>query len=82
MEWFLYFLNNANLMTQQLLLELFMLPNSVIHQLNFWINRKNGGCLHFSNVYIWRHSAVYSLPQIAIVYTAGRFLSNKVVMVG
>jgi len=35
----------------------FMLPNSVIHQPNFWIERKNDGHLHFSNVYLWRHSA-------------------------
>jgi len=27
-------------MTRQLLLETFMLPNSVIHQQNFWIERK------------------------------------------
>ena len=57
MEWFLYFINIAILMTWQLLLETVMLPNSVIHQLNFWIERKNDGHLHFSNVYLWRHSA-------------------------
>jgi len=49
-------------MTQQLLLATFMQPNSVIHQPNFWIERKNGGHLHVSNVYLWRHSAMYSLP--------------------
>ena len=81
MEWLLYFINNANLMTQQLL-EIFMQPNIVIHQPNFWIARKNGGHLQFSNVYLWRHSAMYSLSSIAIVYTAGRFGSNKAAMVG
>ena len=31
----------------------------------------------------WRHSVTYSLPYIvAIVYTAGRFLSNVSAMVG
>ena len=34
MELFLYFINNANLMTQELLLATFMQPNSVIHQPN------------------------------------------------
>ena len=32
MKLFLYFTNNANVMTQQLLLATFMQPNSVIHQ--------------------------------------------------
>jgi len=49
-------------MTQQLLLATFMQPNSVIHQSNFWIERKNGGHLYFNNVYLWRQSAVYILP--------------------
>ena len=62
MERFLYFINNVNLMTWQLLLETVMLPNSVIHQPNVWIERKNVGHLHFSNVYLWRHYVVYSLP--------------------
>jgi len=46
-ELFLYFTNNANLMTQRLLLATFMQQHSVIHQPNFWIKRKNGGHLHF-----------------------------------
>ena len=69
-------------MTWQLLLETVKLPNSVIHQPNFWIGEKNGGHLHFSNVNLWRHFAVYSLPYIDNVYTAGRFESNKAAMIG
>ena len=48
--------NNANVMTQQLLLTTFMQPKSVIHQSNVWIERKNGGHLHFRNVDLWRRS--------------------------
>jgi len=40
----------------------FIHSNSVIHQPNFWIERKFGSHLHFSNVDIWCHSAMYSLP--------------------
>ena len=69
-------------MTRQLLLETCMLPNSVIHQQNVWIEKKNGDHLHFSNAYLWRHSAVYSLSYLAIVYKAGRFEANKAAMVG
>jgi len=61
MKLFLYFTNNANVMTQQLLLATFMQPKSEIHQPNFWIEGKNGGHLHFRNVDLWRHSVVYSL---------------------
>ena len=57
---FFLFINNANLMTRKLLLETFLQPNIVIHQPNFWMERKNGGHLHFSNVYLCRHTAVYS----------------------
>jgi len=34
-------------MTQQLLLEIDMQPNIVIHQPNFWIERKNVDSLRF-----------------------------------
>ena len=50
-EWFPYFITHANLMTRQLLLETFMLPNSGFHQPNVWIERETGGHLHFSNIY-------------------------------
>jgi len=35
MKLFLYFTNNANVLTQQLLLSTLMQPKSVIHQPNF-----------------------------------------------
>jgi len=38
-------------MKQQLLLSAtFIQPKSLIHQPNFWIERENGGHLHFRNV--------------------------------
>ena len=50
-ELFLYFTNDANLMTQQLLLATFIQHHGVIHQPNFESREKNGGHLYFRNVY-------------------------------
>ena len=52
MELFLYCIDNANIMTQQLLSSTFMQPNSVIYQPNYYIDSKNGDHLHFRNVYL------------------------------
>jgi len=68
MKLFLYFTNCANVMTHQLLLATCMQPNSVIHQTNLWIERKNGGHLYSGNVDLWRHSAVY-IKVIIIIKT-------------
>ena len=61
---FIYFTNNV--MTQQLLLATVMQSHSLNQQPHVW---RPFACQDV------RHSAMYSLPQIVIVYTTGRFLS-------